>query len=134
MNVETMARRPSSGKASAVTNLQMVMATAAIANGGRLMEPVLVHRVNGAGGEPVREAAPRGAAAGGVAGVARTVAEMMIAVTEGHGTGVQAGGRRLQRRRQRRAPRRRRSRGGYSLENHTASVWVSFQRASRYWR
>jgi cell division protein FtsI (penicillin-binding protein 3) len=110
------------GQGFAVTNLQLVMATAAIANGGRLMDPVLVRRDNDGSGELVREAAPRVRRQVVSAAVARTVAEMMIAVTEGNGTGVQAavagfsvagktgtaqkadGGSR-----------------GYSLDNHTAS-------------
>jgi cell division protein FtsI (penicillin-binding protein 3) len=66
------------------------MATAAIANGGRLMEPVLVRRVQSGTGELVREAAPRVRRQVVSAPVARTVAEMMIGVTEGNGTGVQA--------------------------------------------
>jgi cell division protein FtsI (penicillin-binding protein 3) len=110
------------GQGFAITNLQLVMATAAIANGGRLMDPVLVRRVNDGSGELVREAAPRVRRQVVSAAVARTVAEMMLAVTEGNGTGVQAavagfsvagktgtaqkadGGSR-----------------GYSLDNHTAS-------------
>jgi cell division protein FtsI (penicillin-binding protein 3) len=66
------------------------MATAAIANGGKLMDPILVRRVQSSGGELVREAAPRVRRQVVSAPVARTVAELMIAVTEGHGTGVQA--------------------------------------------
>jgi cell division protein FtsI (penicillin-binding protein 3) len=78
------------GQGISVTNLQLAMATAAIANGGRLMDPILVRRVESASGELVREAAPRVRRQVVSAPVARTVAEMMIAVTEGHGTGVQA--------------------------------------------
>jgi cell division protein FtsI (penicillin-binding protein 3) len=118
VNVETASA--AFGQGIAVTNLQLVMATAAIANGGRLMEPVLVRRVNGAGGDLVREAAPRVRRQVVSAGVARTVAEMMIAVTEGHGTGVQAAvdgfsvaGKT--------GTAQKAARGGYSLDNHTAS-------------
>ena len=78
------------GQGISVTNLQMALATAAIANGGRLMDPILVRRVQSGSGELVREATPRVRRQVVSAGVARTVAEMMIAVTEGHGTGVQA--------------------------------------------
>jgi len=120
VNVETASA--AFGQGFAVTNLQLVMATAAIANGGRLMEPILVHRVNGAAGELVREAAPRVRRQVVSPAVARTVAEMMIAVTEGHGTGVQAAvdgfsvaGKTGT------AQKADRRRGGYSLENHTAS-------------
>ena len=77
------------GQGISVTNLQMAMATAAIANGGRLMEPILVRRVQSGTGELVREAAPRMRRQVVSAAVARTVAEMMIGVAE-NGTGVQA--------------------------------------------
>lgn len=78
------------GQGISVTNLQLAMATAAIANGGKLMDPILVRRVQSGSGELVREAAPRVRRQVVSGPVARTVAEMMIAVTEGHGTGVQA--------------------------------------------
>jgi cell division protein FtsI (penicillin-binding protein 3) len=78
------------GQGISVTNLQMAMATAAIANGGRLMEPMLVRRVQSGTGELVREAAPRMRRQVVSSAVARTIAEMMIGVTEGNGTGVQA--------------------------------------------
>jgi cell division protein FtsI (penicillin-binding protein 3) len=78
------------GQGISVTNLQMALATAAIANGGKLMEPTLVKRVQSGTGELVREAAPRVRRQVVSAAVARTVAEMMVGVTEGNGTGVQA--------------------------------------------
>jgi cell division protein FtsI (penicillin-binding protein 3) len=78
------------GQGVSVTNLQLAMATAAIANGGKLMDPILVRRVQSSSGELVREASPRVRRQAVSAPVARTIAEMMIAVTEGHGTGVQA--------------------------------------------
>ena len=51
---------------------------------------MLVRRVNTGNGELVREAAPHVLRQVVSPAVARTVAEMMIAVTEGQGTGVQA--------------------------------------------
>jgi cell division protein FtsI (penicillin-binding protein 3) len=78
------------GQGISVTNLQMALATAAIANGGKLMEPILVRRVLSPSGELIREAAPRMRRQAVSGGVARTVAEMMIGVTEGRGTGVEA--------------------------------------------
>lgn len=110
------------GQGFAVTNLQLAMATAAIANGGRLMDALLVRRVNGPSGELVREAAPRLRRQVVSPAVARTVAEMMIAVTEGDGTGVQAAvegfsvaGKTGT------AQKARRGGHGYSLDSHTAS-------------
>lgn len=78
------------GQGISVTNLQLAMATAAIANGGKLMEPIVIKRVVTATGELVREAVPRVRRRAVSARVARTVGEMMVAVTEGHGTGTRA--------------------------------------------
>ncbi len=47
------------GQGIGVTNLQMAMATAAIANGGELMQPILVRKVVTGSGEAVREGLPR---------------------------------------------------------------------------
>jgi cell division protein FtsI (penicillin-binding protein 3) len=120
VNVETASA--AFGQGISVTNLQLVMATAAIANGGRLMEPILVRRVSTGNGELVREAAPRVRRQVVSAQVARTVAEMMIAVTEGDGTGVQAAmdgfsvaGKTGT------AQKADRNTGTYSLDNHIAS-------------
>jgi cell division protein FtsI (penicillin-binding protein 3) len=120
VNVETASA--AFGQGISVTNLQLVMATAAIANGGRLMEPVLVRRVSTGNGELVREAAPRVRRQVVSAQVARTVAEMMIAVTERDGTGVQAAmegfsvaGKTGT------AQKADRATGSYSLDNHIAS-------------
>ncbi|MBN2195423.1 MAG: transpeptidase family protein [Polyangiaceae bacterium] len=78
------------GQGIGVTNLQMAMGVAALANGGELMEPILVRRVATATGEVVREAVPRVRRRAVSARVARTVAELMVAVTEGEGTGTEA--------------------------------------------
>lgn len=77
------------GQGIAVSNLQLAMATAAIANGGELMEPILVRRVATANGEVVREAVPRVRRRAVSARAARAVAELMVAVTEGNGTGTE---------------------------------------------
>lgn len=78
------------GQGIGVTSLQLAMATAAIANGGELMEPVLVKRVTTASGEVIREAVPRVRRRVVPKRVANAVAEMMVAVTEGEGTGTAA--------------------------------------------
>ena len=78
------------GQGISVTTLQMAMATAAIANRGRLLRPILVKRVTDGSGNLVEEAATevlRNAVPGNVA---RVVSEMMVAVTEGNGTGTEA--------------------------------------------
>jgi cell division protein FtsI (penicillin-binding protein 3) len=78
------------GQGISVTALQLAMAASAIANGGELMEPILVKRVSTATGEVIREAMPKVRRRAVPRAAARTVAEMLIAVTEGEGTGVQA--------------------------------------------
>jgi cell division protein FtsI (penicillin-binding protein 3) len=62
----------------------------AIANGGRLLEPILVKKVTDGRGEIVRESSVHVRREAIPPGVARTVAEMLTAVTEDGGTGVEA--------------------------------------------
>lgn len=78
------------GQGVSTTNLQLAMATAAIANGGELMNPILIKRVTTATGELVREAIPRVRRRVVSPGVARMISELLVAVTEGEGTGVEA--------------------------------------------
>ncbi len=78
------------GQGIGVTNLQMAMATAAIANGGNLMEARLIKRVTTADGEVVQETAPRIRRRVVSERVAKQLAEMLVAVTEDGGTGGEA--------------------------------------------
>lgn len=78
------------GQGIGVTNIQMAMAAAAIANGGELMEPLLVRKVTTSTGEVVREVAPHVRRRVISKEVARAVSEMLVAVTEGEGTGIEA--------------------------------------------
>jgi len=78
------------GQGISVTNVQMAMGLAAIANKGRLLEPMLVRRVTDSSGVTLTEATPRVRRRVISPRVARLVAEMMTAVTEGEGTGVDA--------------------------------------------
>lgn len=78
------------GQGIGVTNIQMAMAAASLANGGELMEPMLVRKVTTSTGEVVREIAPHVRRRVVSKEVARAVAEMLVAVTEGEGTGVEA--------------------------------------------
>jgi cell division protein FtsI (penicillin-binding protein 3) len=88
VQVETAAA--SRGYGVGVTVLQLAMGVAAVANGGRLLEPILVKRVTDGTGAVVRESVPHVRREAMPAPVARTLAEMMVAVTEGQGTGVEA--------------------------------------------
>ena len=78
------------GQGISVTNLQMAMATAAIANGGKLMDPIIIKKVVSATGHVLREGVPHVRRQVVSKRIARTVAEMMVSVTEGDGTGVNA--------------------------------------------
>jgi cell division protein FtsI (penicillin-binding protein 3) len=88
VQVETAAA--SFGQGVSTTTLQLAMAISAIANGGKLMEPLLVRRVVDGLGNSVREGTPKVRREVVPANVARTVSEMLVAVTEGEGTGVEA--------------------------------------------
>jgi cell division protein FtsI (penicillin-binding protein 3) len=88
VQVETAAA--SFGQGIGVTTIQLAMAVAAVANGGRLLEPLLIKRVTDGTGAVVREGVPHVRREAIPSAVARTLAEMMVAVTEGQGTGVEA--------------------------------------------
>jgi cell division protein FtsI (penicillin-binding protein 3) len=78
------------GQGISVTTLQLAMAMGAIADGGRLLEPILVKRVTDGRGSVVREASTHVRREVVPAGVARMTAEMLSAVTEEGGTAVEA--------------------------------------------
>jgi cell division protein FtsI (penicillin-binding protein 3) len=88
VQVETAAA--SFGQGISLTTLQLAMATAALANGGNLMQPAIIKRVTTATGERVREAAPQVRRRVVPVRVARLLREMMVGVTEGDGTGIEA--------------------------------------------
>lgn len=78
------------GQGISISNLQLAMGTAAIANNGRLLEPILVKRTTDATGQPLVEASPRVRRDAVGPHTAKLVSEMLVAVTEGEGTGVEA--------------------------------------------
>lgn len=78
------------GQGLSVTNIQMAMAMAAIANGGKLMRPLLVRRMTDPGGRPLLERGPRVRRRVVREDVARTVSDMMTSVTGPTGTGYEA--------------------------------------------
>jgi cell division protein FtsI (penicillin-binding protein 3) len=88
---DTETASASFGQGITVTTLQLAMAMSAIANGGRLLEPVVVKSVTDPQGGVVRESATRVRRQVLVPAVAKTVAEMLTAVTEDGGTAVEAG-------------------------------------------
>jgi cell division protein FtsI (penicillin-binding protein 3) len=78
------------GQGITVSTLQLAMAMGAVANGGKLLEPVLVKKVTGTRGETVRESAAHVRREVVPPGIARAVGEMLTAVTEEGGTAVEA--------------------------------------------
>jgi cell division protein FtsI (penicillin-binding protein 3) len=78
------------GQGISVTTLQLAMAMAAIANNGRLLEPILVRRVADGSGVTLNEATPRVRRDVVPAATAQLMSEMLVSVTEGEGTGVEA--------------------------------------------
>ena len=78
------------GQGISVTTVQLAMAMSAIANGGKLLEPVLIKRIADGRGRVIKENGTHVRREVIPPGVARMVADMLTAVTEGDGTGIQA--------------------------------------------
>ncbi|HLK36277.1 MAG TPA: penicillin-binding transpeptidase domain-containing protein, partial [Polyangiaceae bacterium] len=87
---DTETASASFGQGITVTTLQLALAMGAIANGGKLLDPILVKKVVDGRGETVREASAHVRREVVPSGVARTVADMLTAVTEEGGTAVEA--------------------------------------------
>jgi cell division protein FtsI (penicillin-binding protein 3) len=78
------------GQGVSVTPLQLAVATAAIANGGNLMEPYLVEKETDSEGLVVRERQPKVVRQVVKPEIAARVAQMMETVTADDGTGIKA--------------------------------------------
>jgi len=78
------------GQGIGVTTMQLAVAMSAIANGGHLMEPIVVRKMTDARGAVIKEWMPRVRRETVPAWVAKTVAQMLTAVVEEGGTGVEA--------------------------------------------
>lgn len=78
------------GQGVSVTNVQLATAMSAIANGGRLMRPTLIHRVTDGEGLTLEEAKPEVRRQVVPRRVAKLVGEMLTAVTEPGGTAMEA--------------------------------------------
>ena len=78
------------GQGVSVTTLQLATAMSAIANHGRLVEPILVKKVNDGTGVTLSEASARVRRDAVPPHVADLMSEMLLSVTEGEGTGVEA--------------------------------------------
>jgi cell division protein FtsI (penicillin-binding protein 3) len=78
------------GQGMSTTTLQLAMSMSALANKGRLLEPLLVKRVVDARGQTVEEPLPRVRKQVVPERVARAVTDMMVATTAEGGTGTEA--------------------------------------------
>ncbi len=78
------------GQGMSVTNVQLATAMSAIANGGRLMQPMLVRRMTDGHGATVEENKPRVRRQVVPRRVAKLVGQMLTAVTEPGGTAIEA--------------------------------------------
>jgi cell division protein FtsI (penicillin-binding protein 3) len=78
------------GQGMSVTNVQLAAAMSAIANGGRLMQPMLVRRLADGHGATIEEEKPRVRRQVVPRRVAKLVTQMLTAVTEPGGTAMEA--------------------------------------------
>ena len=78
------------GQGISVTTIQLAVAMSAIANGGKVVEPILVKRITDARGNVVKEWASHVRREAVPEKVAKTISEMLTAVVEDGGTGVEA--------------------------------------------
>ncbi|MFO0552102.1 MAG: penicillin-binding protein [Polyangiaceae bacterium] len=78
------------GQGISVTTMQLVSAVASIANRGQLLEPVLIKRVTDSTGVVLDEPKARVRRNTVSPAVAKLMSEMLVSVTEGDGTGVEA--------------------------------------------
>ncbi|MSP24534.1 MAG: PASTA domain-containing protein [Myxococcales bacterium] len=78
------------GQGVSVTNLQLALGLGALANEGRLLEPILVSKVTDSTGLVLTDATPKVRRRAVGPRASKLVGEMMIAVTEGEGTGIEA--------------------------------------------
>ncbi|MDH5672037.1 MAG: penicillin-binding transpeptidase domain-containing protein [Myxococcales bacterium] len=78
------------GQGMSATTIQLAAAMGALANNGKLMEPILVKRVTDARGQVVEEALPRVRRQVVPKWAARLVSDMLVAVTGEGGTGEEA--------------------------------------------
>jgi cell division protein FtsI (penicillin-binding protein 3) len=78
------------GQGMSVTNVQLATAMSAIANGGQLMQPMLVRRMSDGHGATIEENKPRVRRQVVPRRVAKLVGQMLTAVTEPGGTAIEA--------------------------------------------
>ncbi len=88
--VELETANASFGQGIGVTSLQLAMGFAALANGGKLLEPILVRRIVDGRGQTLREWNKHVRREATTPHVSRMMSDMLVAVTEPGGTAVEA--------------------------------------------
>ncbi len=88
--VELETANASFGQGIGVTSLQLAMGFAALANGGKLLEPILVRRIVDGRGQTIREWNKHVKREATPPHVSRMLSDMLVAVTEPGGTAVEA--------------------------------------------
>ncbi|MFO0617815.1 MAG: penicillin-binding protein [Polyangiaceae bacterium] len=78
------------GQGIGVTTMQLASAVSAIANRGRLLEPMIISRVTDSTGATLETPTTHVRRAAVSPSVAKLMSEMLVSVTEGDGTGVEA--------------------------------------------
>jgi cell division protein FtsI (penicillin-binding protein 3) len=78
------------GQGISVTSIQLVTAVSAIANRGRLFEPLLIKQVTDSAGAVLETPTAHVRRVAVAPAIARLMSEMLVSVTEGEGTGVEA--------------------------------------------
>ena len=78
------------GHGIGVSVLQLAMATAAIANGGKLLKPILVKKIVSSKGNTIKEFKPKLVRQVIERKTARILGKMMVSVTQDGGTGMEA--------------------------------------------
>lgn len=78
------------GQGMSVTNVQLATAMSAIANGGQLMQPMLLRRMTDGHGATIEEVKPRIRRQVVPGRIAKLIAQMLTAVTEPGGTAMEA--------------------------------------------
>ena len=78
------------GQGISVTSMQLASALASVGNRGQLLEPVLVKRITDSTGVVLEEPKARVRRATTSPAVSKMLLEMLVSVTEGDGTGVEA--------------------------------------------
>jgi cell division protein FtsI (penicillin-binding protein 3) len=73
-----------------VTSMQLVSAVSAIANRGRLLDPIIIKKVTDSTGAVLETPTARVRRMAVSPSVAKLMSEMLVSVTEGEGTGVEA--------------------------------------------